>query len=410
MLGSQVPARAQVLIPRATLLAQATPTRYCWIDVKTGNPVNTSFRLKNNNYEQKPDGSWIDPATGTGVGTSPVGSEMSPDGKTAFNPTTGQNFAREVCPQQAAQTYCWIDVKTGNPVNTSFQLKNNNYEQKPDGSWIDPATGTRVGTSPVGSEVSPDGKTAFNPTTGQNFAREPCPVPATESATPQTTPAPAPTPVLPAAPLKLWNNHFDVLANFDSVHTNGFSGTGTGESFRLTSQWLRNYGGREQPLFTNEFTFERTNASQSVLLGTIIYDENDDEDDCDDYFYYNWGPNDSYGVGIGYEHYHPVYIYGTPYDMQGIGLSLIKFPEYTQPFSFYGELKYSPNISGNGNGGITGSYNVWKYDVGASVNPGWKIPVDFKVGYKYENWTGTGSTSGNSYRLSSPYLGLGYRF
>ncbi len=171
-------ARAQVLIPRAALIAQATPTRHCWIDVKTGKPVRTSF--KGSGYEQEPDGSWINPRTGEKVATSPVGSDVSVDGKTAFNPTTGQNYARGLCPQQTARTYCWIDVKTGKPVRTSF--KGSGYEQEPDGSWINPRTGEKVATSPVGSELSADGKTAFNPATGQNFARELCPRPKAQTA------------------------------------------------------------------------------------------------------------------------------------------------------------------------------------------------------------------------------------
>ena len=307
----------------------------------------------------------------------------------------------QATPAPANTPYCWINTKTGKRVFVVPLVPN-----EPNGPpyYVMPSAG--------------DPNSAFDPKTGVNYARVPCSEVA--STAPQPTPAPPSNPVTPPSPTpapigmvapKLLINHFDAFANFDSVRTNGFSGTGTGESFRLTSQWNAYNGGIARPLFTNQFTFERTNAQQSVLFGTLIIDENDDEDDCDDFFYYDWGPyNGPYGIGVGYSHYHPIYVYGTPYDMQGFGFSVSKFPNYSQPFSVYGGLTYSPSIFGNGANGVTGSYNVWKYDVGATVNPGWKIPVDFKIGYKWENWTGTGSTTGFSYRLNSPYLGASYQF
>ncbi len=300
---------------------------------------------------------------GGAVGSGPPpGSERSmSDPAHAFNSSTGQNFVNE------------------------------------NGNWIDTKTGQAV----------PQPKLCPETATAATNAATPTPAP---PSTPVTPPSPTPVPIGMVTP-KLFINHFDAFANFDSVHTNGFNGTGIGESFRLTTQWNTYEDGIVRPLFTNRFTFERTNAQQSVLLGNLIIDENDDEDDCDDFFYYDFGPYDEpWGIGVGYEHYHPIYVYGTSYDMQGIGFSVSKFPNYSRPFSVYGDLSYAPSVSGNGSNGSTGSYNVWKYDVGAAVNPGWKMPIDLKIGYKWESWTGTGSTSGYSYRLNSPYIGLSHQF
>lgn len=67
-------------------------------------------------------------------------------------------------------------------------------------------------------------------------------------------------------------NRFDAYIDWDSVHASGFSGTGVGEHFRFQTDF-------NIPHFTNVFEYERTNAAQSVLFGTLVIDENDDEDD-----------------------------------------------------------------------------------------------------------------------------------
>lgn len=202
-------------------------------------------------------------------------------------------------------------------------------------------------------------------------------------------------------------NRFDAYIDWDSVRTGGFSGTGVGESFRLQTDFLTAH-------VTNVFQYQRTNAAQSVLFGTLVIDENDDEDDCDDGFY--WGPPpyiqgryNSWGIGIEYNHTHPIYVSGQAYDLQGWGASVAKFANYNNSWSWYGSVGYLPSVSGS-MANSTSSYNVWRYDVGAAFKPGWKLPLDLKVGFKSESWTGTGSSTGSSYHLNAPYLGLSAGF
>ncbi len=123
------------------------PQACCWIDVKTLKPVATA------------------PANGANFGGSQVAvqrSESNPN--TAFDPGTGRNFARE-------PNGCWIDVKTLKPVATA------------------PANGANFGGSQVAvqrSESNPN--TAFDPGTGRNFAREPCPPPSQTGGPPPAQP------------------------------------------------------------------------------------------------------------------------------------------------------------------------------------------------------------------------------
>jgi hypothetical protein len=127
----------------------------CWIDVKTGKKVPTA------------PASAVNYATDTqtaaegGVGVAHLGR----DGKTAFNPETGKNYARE-------PDGCWIDVKTGKKVPTA------------PASAVNYATDTQTAAEGgVGvAHLGRDGKTAFNPETGKNYAREPCPPPTDEGA------------------------------------------------------------------------------------------------------------------------------------------------------------------------------------------------------------------------------------
>jgi hypothetical protein len=147
--------------------------RCCWIDVKTGKTVGSV------------------PFVPTG-GKGGNHAELSLDGKTAFNPTTGQNFARD-------QDGCWIDVKTGKRVGSvpfvPTSGKGGNY-----------------------AELSLDGKTAFNPTTGQNFALEECP---------RTTRAPPPTRT-PSTTDKV-TDVLKTIGNHVSIGIGGGTGTHGGE-------------------------------------------------------------------------------------------------------------------------------------------------------------------------------------
>ena len=72
----------------------------------------------------------------------------------AYNPKTGQNFVRN-------SSGCWIDSKTGKQVNTI-----------PGGSLYEDE-----GHLHSGYEGVMDKNHAFNPKTGQNFVRVPCPPP-----------------------------------------------------------------------------------------------------------------------------------------------------------------------------------------------------------------------------------------
>lgn len=208
------------------------------------------------------------------------------------------------------------------------------------------------------------------------------------------------------------NNVFRASADFDSVSGGGFSGSGTGESLRLVTYFNTNNFGSPKPVLINRFTFQRTNASQSIILGTLVVDENDDEDDCEDDLDYPFGPYyEPWGAGIGYSHYHPVYVWGDPPDMNGFGFGIDKFPNYQRPFSVYGSLWYYPSVSGNKNN-FNYNYNAWKYEIGASINPmksdGTSLNYSIEFGFKGDSWSGTGNSAGNSYRLSSPYIGFSY--
>jgi hypothetical protein len=115
------------------------PDGCCWIDIKTLKKVPTA------------------PLAGinTGLSDSPDAgiAIVSPDGKTAYNTRTKQNYALD-------EDGCWIDIKTLKRV-PSVPLAGINT-----GISDSPDAGIAI--------VSPDGKTARNTRTGQNYARE-CP-------------------------------------------------------------------------------------------------------------------------------------------------------------------------------------------------------------------------------------------
>ncbi len=123
----------------------------CWIDGKTGKPVNTI-----------PGGSLYEDE-----GVLHSGYGLSGDRDHAFNPKTGQNFVRQ-------PDGCWIDGKTGKPVNTI-----------PGGSLYEDE-----GVLHSGYGLSGDRDHAFNPKTGQNFVRVPCPPPSVTTTPPTPTPTP----------------------------------------------------------------------------------------------------------------------------------------------------------------------------------------------------------------------------
>jgi|GEM_PF-941720 len=143
------PWRASAQEQSSTANASDKP-KCCWIDIKTLKRVRSV------------------PFVPTG-GKGGNAAELSLDGKTAFNPTTGQNFALD-------ENGCWIDVKTLKRVRSVPIVP----------------TGGKGGNL---AELSLDGQTAFNPTTGQNFALEDCPPPTpkpTETSTPPTPSKPTP--------------------------------------------------------------------------------------------------------------------------------------------------------------------------------------------------------------------------
>jgi len=114
----------------------------CWIDVKTGKPVRTA------------------PLSGANLGGTHAAQMSDANATTAFNPATGQNFAKSA-------DGSWVDVKTGRCVRTA------------------PLSGANLGGTHAAQMSDANTTTAFNPATGQNFARVPCP---SEAATQPTSP------------------------------------------------------------------------------------------------------------------------------------------------------------------------------------------------------------------------------
>jgi len=116
------------------------PTLYQWIDVKTGKTVATA------------------PISGVNISGVIEGANnsvaiVSEDRRTAFDSRTGRNFAKE-------SDGSWIDVKTGKQVQSV------------------PLTGVNIGGVIEGANngvaiLGHDGRTAFDPRTGRNFAKEP---------------------------------------------------------------------------------------------------------------------------------------------------------------------------------------------------------------------------------------------
>lgn len=128
---------------RPSIALPATPSRptiYQWIDVKTGKPV-PSVPLSGRNL-----------GGGEGAGIARM-EGYNPQAVHAFNPKTGQNFAK-------LHDGRWIDVKTGKEVPTAPLSGQNLW-----GGW---------GAGIVQMEgYDPQASHAFNPKTGESFAKVP---------------------------------------------------------------------------------------------------------------------------------------------------------------------------------------------------------------------------------------------
>src|SRR6476620_5922650 len=99
MISSSFVLLASLVLSTGSALAQkSTLGMCCWVDVKTGKRVATA------------------PIAGVNISGVIEHAEngvaiVSPDGKTAFNPKTKQNYAKE-------PDGCWVDVKTGKRVTS----------------------------------------------------------------------------------------------------------------------------------------------------------------------------------------------------------------------------------------------------------------------------------------------------
>ena len=124
----------------------------CWIDAKTGKQVRTA----------PISGANLGAATLEGGGTAQM-EGYDPKANRAYNPKTGQNYAKE-------PNGCWIDTKTGKQVR-SVPIS---------GANLGAATLEGGGTAQM-EGYDPKANRAYNPKTGRNFARVPCPPPATST-------------------------------------------------------------------------------------------------------------------------------------------------------------------------------------------------------------------------------------
>jgi len=145
-----------------------------WIDTKTGQ-AQPSFPVLRN-----PDSPSANPEDHFRV--------LLPDASDpnrAYDSVTGRNFARDACGD-------WIDTKTGQKL-LSFPVVRNADSPSPN-----PEDHFRVVLPGAG-----DPKRAYDPKTGRNFAREPCPPQTATTPPPQvgmvTPPPPAPK-LIPAPP------------------------------------------------------------------------------------------------------------------------------------------------------------------------------------------------------------------
>jgi hypothetical protein len=134
-----------LVFTQLTIMATAADAR--WIDAKTGKPVADRPVI-------------TDPTTGK---TYYIQAEIGNPNR-AFDPNTGRNFARDECGN-------WIDAKTGKSVASRPVI-------------TDPATGK---TYYIQAEIG-DPNRAFDPNTGRNFVREPCPPAKPASTTPPRPP------------------------------------------------------------------------------------------------------------------------------------------------------------------------------------------------------------------------------
>ena len=121
----------------------------CWIDTKTGKQAPTV------------------PLSGVNLGGEGAGAaqmeSLDPKSERAFNPKSGKNYAR-------TPNGCWIDVKTGEQAPTV------------------PLSGVNLGGEGAGAaqmeSLDPKSDRAFNPKSGKNYARVPCPPPEQAASTP----------------------------------------------------------------------------------------------------------------------------------------------------------------------------------------------------------------------------------
>jgi hypothetical protein len=147
----------------------------CWIDTKTGKSVETAPVSAANKADMS------DPLIAVRVGAARIDDT---DRNRAFNPKTGQNFAR-------TPHGCWIDTKTGKSVETAPVSAANKADMS------DPLIAVRVGAARIDDT---DRNRAFNAKTGQNFARVPCP-PQTVTTKPPPPSTAVPKQALPAPPV-----------------------------------------------------------------------------------------------------------------------------------------------------------------------------------------------------------------
>jgi hypothetical protein len=106
-------------------------------------------------------------------------------------------------------------------------------------------------------------------------------------------------------------------------------------------------------------------------------------------------------------------------NLAGAGFGIEKLPDLDGPFSLYGSAFYYPNVSGTYTfpsaailGPLAGqkttlAYKEWKYEIGATVDIGPVIFLDF--GYLGERDFGKANSPANT-SVGAPYVGLGLRF
>jgi opacity protein-like surface antigen len=199
-------------------MAQNTPAPaasddcWCWIDTKTGKGVASFPVITDPNGEPGKKTDWIRPS--------------ADDPNRAFDPRTGRNFYRD-------PDGCWKDSKTGKSVPSFPVITDPNGEPGKKTDWIRPS--------------AEDPNRAFDPRTGRNFARVPCPPPTTTTPPPPTTPKTNDVVKTASAPAR-----FELGLGYSYMHPdaevvkdlNGFNVSG----FYNVNSWLA-FGGEFSGLY-----------------------------------------------------------------------------------------------------------------------------------------------------------------